>query len=500
MPTLHRVPPSPEVLSMLYMEYLRRGRPEGLSFRQYLHAIGYADRASEQDGMDDNRTVRVEASGGIELLQIPRTPVTGSLQVIVLLIDFADRPGRLPKRRYEDLLFSRSALPNGSMRDYFHEVSGGKVDVTGRVYGWLRLPKPYAWYSNGESGTNAMSYPRNAQRMAEDAVDVALAEEIPFPLELDRLGQGEATALFLIHAGRGAEVLPPQTRREEIWSHKWVLRQPRELAPGLLAGSYLTVPEDCKVGVCAHELGHLAFQWQDFYDPNYDRDGEHWDGAGRWDLMAGGANNGGGSRPAHPAGLHKLQHGWVQVMSLERSTSGVVLPPVSQGVVARVTSPVFERHQFLLLENRRREGFDFHLPGEGLLAWRIDLSGEMVASRGAGMSLLEADGRHDLDSPSDWNEGDAGDPFPGSSHTAFLRDDGSLCTSFPGGHRSGISLENIRIGEGGEILFDLDISHPRVRPKGPTPRKKAPPRRATASRGGSRRRKAGGRTSARSAH
>jgi transposase len=32
--------------------------------------------------------------------------------------------------------------------------------------------------------------------------------------------------------------------------------------------AYLTFPEDCKMGVCAHELGHLAFQWEDFYDPN----------------------------------------------------------------------------------------------------------------------------------------------------------------------------------------------------------------------------------------
>ena len=30
--------------------------------------------------------------------------------------------------------------------------------------------------------------------------------------------------------------------------------------------AYLTIPEDAKLGVCAHELGHLLFGWPDLYD------------------------------------------------------------------------------------------------------------------------------------------------------------------------------------------------------------------------------------------
>ena len=54
----------------------------------------------------------------------------------------------------------------------------------------------------------------------------------------------------------------------------------------------------------------------DFYDANYADDGQYWDGSGAWDLMAGGSYNGAGARPAHPAGLHKSQHGWIPIQTI----------------------------------------------------------------------------------------------------------------------------------------------------------------------------------------
>ena len=123
-----------------------------------------------------------------------------------------------------------------------------------------------------------------------------------------------------------------------------------------MASIYLTVPNDCKVGVCAHELGHLAFQWEDFYDPNYDQDGSEWDGSGVWDLMAGGSWNNGGITPAHPAGLHKSQHGWVTVETLKKSKT-ISLKPFTKkyGKVIKVVGTKYKPKQYLLLENRTRE-------------------------------------------------------------------------------------------------------------------------------------------------
>lgn len=455
------IPPSPNVMTDLYAQY-KRADIKGLTFQQYLQAIGFKNPAAGHQGMDDRHVLLSESNGGPEFLDIPTQPISGNLHVMVLLVDFDDRPGNHSREHYEDLLFSSGTYPFGSMKDYFREVSLEKVSITGDVHGWLRLPKSYSHYTNGESGTKWKSYPRNAPRMAEDAVHAAIDAGIEFPAELDKLGHGQVTALFIIHAGFGAEVFSnPVQQGNEIWSHKWRVTKPIPVAPGLSVTTYLTVPHNCRVGVCTHELGHLAFQWQDFYDPNYDEDGSEWDGAGRWDLMAGGSYNGDSNTPAHPAGLHKSQHGWIEVQTITKSTS-IELQPFGpkRANIARVVGPNYQKGQYLILENRARSGFDFHLPGEGLLVWRVDETAEQFSPDKPGMLLIQADGRHQLETPDDWNQGDAGDPFPGSANRKRLRDTGSISTSFPGQLASGIELKNIaRNATSGAVSLDVEIDY-----------------------------------------
>lgn len=455
--TLDRVPPSPDVMAGLYLRYLRDAKKFGITFRQFLEIIGYGNPADDVDGMDDAGVLFRERAGAIQRIEVPQTPVTGSLPVKVLLVDFVDKPGHLPPSHFEDMLFSVGAHPIGSMADFYKEVSLGKVEIAGSAHGWLRLPEPYAYYTNNESGMKPSHYPRNAQRMAEDAVRAALANGVVFDADLDKLGQGIVTALFIVHAGRGAEALHPSIAGSEIWSHKWALRTPIQVSPNLQASIYLTVPEDCMVGVCAHELGHLAFQWQDFYDPNYAEDGEEWAGSGAWDLMAGGSWNGGGSRPAHPAGLHKSQHGWVDVETMKKKTgtASVTLPPFTStyGKVLRLESHRLKPKQYFILENRCRTGFDAGLPGEGLLVWRVDERGEQEAPDVPGMLLIQADGLHELES--NWDQGDAGDPFPGSTGRTNLGDKGPISTSYPKQARSGIRLANIKTKGDGTITLDV---------------------------------------------
>jgi M6 family metalloprotease-like protein len=432
-------------MAILFMEYRHSGKRKKMSFKQFLVSIGFTDPAADTLGMDDAARFR-RGPAGPQLIEIPSHPVTGNLQVKVLLVDFPDRQGSVPPQHYADMLFSSGIYPTGSMRDFYKEISLGKVDVNGSVHGWLRMPKPYSYYTNNQSGLKAASYPHNAQRMAEDAVSAALQQGIQFGADLDKLNQGIVTALFIIHAGRGAEQMHPSIAGREIWSHKWNLRNPIDVGNGLSATIYLTVPNDCKVGVCAHELGHLAFQWQDFYDPNYGEDGKEWDGSGVWDLMAGGSWNGDGARPAHPAGLHKLQHRWVSVTTVTKSRKLTLKPYTAKtGRVYKIVSPQYSSKQYLILENRKKRGFDFNLPGEGLLVWRVDERGEMEAPNAPGLLLVQADGKHDLEKPKDWNEGDAGDPFPGQSGQTMLKATGSISTTFPKGKQSGVSLENIAV-------------------------------------------------------
>jgi immune inhibitor A len=459
-------------MAATYMDYRMSDRFKKISFREYLVEIGFTDPSIGVVGMDDSAQF-VPAPAGPQLLAIPSQPVVGKVQVMVLLVDFSDRPGVLDKSHYEGLLFSDGVYPTGSMRDYYKEVSLGKVDVVGTVHGWLRMPNPYSYYTNNESGTRWASYPRNAPRLAEDAVRAALAAGVKFDSSLDKFGRGIVTALFIVHAGRGAEVMQRSQQGGQIWSHKWNLRNPVEVAPNLSATIYLTVPHDCKVGVCAHELGHLAFEWQDFYDPNYDEDGTEWDGCGVWDVMAGGSYNGDGARPAHPAPLHKLQHGWIGASTITSSGSLTIKPyTATTGHVYKLVSPNFSKKQYILLESRKKAGFDFDLPGEGLLVWKVDEVAEMEAPAGPGLSLVQSDGRNDLNNPDDWNQGDAADPFPGSENKDSLSDTGPASTSFPG-KKSGIHLKNIQFSPTGVVTLKVEFgSTPQAKKKKPTKKKK----------------------------
>jgi len=455
---LHPVPPSPEVLAGLYLRYLREGAKLGVTFAQFLEVIGYGNHARDVEGLDDTRGAAMLTEGTIQKIEIPRVPIVGELRVMVLLVDFPDKVGHVSPSHFHDLLFSAGIHPTGSMRDFYAEISHGRVNVTGSVHGWLRLPQRSSFYANAESGMKWGSYPRNAQRMAEDAVQAALREGIPFDQHLDKLGQGIVTALFIVHAGRGAEELHESIAGSEIWSHKWALRAPIKVGPDLFASIYLTVPEDCKVGVCAHELGHLAFQWQDFYDADgKGKNGIIWSGSGSWDLMAGGSWNGGGSRPAHPAALHKVQHQWVEVHRIDEGSGEaveVLLAPheAGQTSILRIDSRHYKPGQYLLLENRRRAGFDNALPGEGLLVWRVDESGEQESPHGSGLLLVQADGRRDLERNL---KSDAGDPFPGSTGKVSLDDTGSVSTSFPGAMASGIRLRDIHVRLDGSVTLTV---------------------------------------------
>ncbi|HWC10455.1 MAG TPA: immune inhibitor A domain-containing protein [Acidimicrobiales bacterium] len=91
-----------------------------------------------------------------------------------------------------------------------------------------------------------------------------------------------------------------------------------------------TVPEDCNMGVCAHEWGHLAAQWADYYDTGR-QDLTRSDGLGNYCLMASGSWANGGLTPSLPNGMLRMFHGWIEPTLVTESTSDIVLKPAAEG-------------------------------------------------------------------------------------------------------------------------------------------------------------------------
>jgi len=404
------VAPSPELKERIKTELAnaRRGAAPPLA-----HVLGMA-RAPRRLGFDDGVVIPPEqfpVGTPYEVIRgaaAERAPLRGAVRVIVVLVEFSDRAMGETAAHFQELFFSTGVLPHGSVTEYYREVTGGLVDITGEVVGPYQLPETLAWYANGNFGIGKPSGTPRANIMAQDAA-VAADPDVNFgPYDND--GNGYVDAFIVVHPGGGGE----QTGNAgDIWSHKWVLPSAYG-TDGKQIYAYLTIPEDARIGVCVHELGHLLFGFPDLYDTDYTSEG-----IGNWCLMGGGSWNGGGDIPAHPSAWCKIKQGWATLTNV--TTGGTIsLPDVKTSRnVHRLWKDGTGGSEYFLLENRQRTGFDADLPGDGLLIWHIDEAQPGNTDENHyKVALVQADGRRELEL--DDNRGDGGDPYPGASgNTTF---------------------------------------------------------------------------------
>jgi len=330
-----------------------------------------------------------------------RSPLRGDVRVIVVLIDFTDKRFEQSIERFEQLFFSTGTIPTGSVTEYYTDVTGGLVHITGEVVGPFTMPQTLAWYANDNYGIGKPSGEPRANIMAQDAARAANASVDFGPYDND--GNGYVDAFIVVHAGEGGE---ETGNSGDIWSHKWVL--PEEFdADGTKIYAYLTIPENAKLGVAAHELGHLLFGFPDLYDTDYTSEG-----IGDWCLMAGGSWNGGGDTPAHPSAWCKAQQEWVGVENVTQDGTLTLADVKTSRTVHRLWTDGATGQEYFLLENRQQNGFDAGLPSGGLLVWHVDESQPSNEDENHYLvGLVQADGSRDLEN--DLNRGDGGDPYPG---------------------------------------------------------------------------------------
>jgi immune inhibitor A len=360
-----------------------------------------------------------------------RAPLQGVVRVIVVLVDYSDKVMEHTAAHFNDLFFSTGVLPHGSVKEYFAEVTGGLVDIAGEVQGPFRLPQTLEWYSNNNFGIGKPSGQPRAPIMARDTA-VAADPAVNFgPYDND--GNGYVDAFIVVHAGRGGE----QTGDSgDIWSHKWVLPDVYA-ADGTRIFAYLTVPEDSRIGVCAHELGHLLFGLPDLYDTDNTSEG-----LGDWCLMAGGSWNGGGDVPAHLSAWCKANQGWVEVTNVTANRILTIPDVQSSKSVYRVWTNGAPGSEYFLLENRQRAGYDARLPSDGLLIWHIDESQpDNTDETHYLVGLMQADGQRDLEMARD--QGDNGDPYPGATSNTALSPSSTPNSNSYTGVSSNVSITNI---------------------------------------------------------
>jgi hypothetical protein len=141
--------------------------------------------------------------------------------------------------------------------------------------------------------------------------------------------------------------------------------------------------------------------------------------------MATGCYNNGGKKPAHHSAYCKYYLGWTNLVTVASNLTDVE-------IIQAETSPISYRlwtsggvdHEFFMVENRQKTGFDSHLPGSGLLIYHVDVwettnDNEWCPGDPGGdhykTALEQADGKFQLEGCFGFgqNQGDVYDPFPG---------------------------------------------------------------------------------------
>jgi len=387
---------------------------------------------------------------------------SGNINILTILVDFSDK-----KAGTSDLFFDTLIYVNqtGTVTNYYREVSYNTLTITTielpSDLGWKGAPQTYAYYVDGQNGFG--SYPQNAQKLVEDAVD-AVDPYVNFS-QYDNNSDGYVDGLIVVHAGRGAEFSGSD---DDIWSHKWSI-SPR-LKDGVYIYNYSMQPEywsspgDMTCGVYCHELGHV-FGLPDLYDTDYSSAG-----IGNWSLMAGGSWNGSlGNSPAHPDAWCRIQLGFVTPTVLSLDQTNVSLPSIeSSQTIYKLWTNGLPGSEYFLVANRQQSGYDTYIPGNGLLIWHIDETKSTNTSEwwpGSGASshykvaLVQADSLWQMEH--NYNSGNSGDPYPGSTGNRLLNSTSSPNSKNYADANTNVSVGNIS-NSGSTMTADIAVGLPQA--------------------------------------
>ena len=345
---------------------------------------------------------------------------------LVILIDFADRKfaAEDPQAFYTEM-FSTENLTGfhdpiknqdvtclGSVRDYFRDQSDGAFNPPFDVYG------PYTSTRNANQCSDPTTIFTIALKNANDDVDYSI---------YDNNNDGMVDMVYFLVAGYSAASNGEASGY--LWPHastmfyrrinydgKWIDRyaSSTELYGWENTPSTVTVEG---IGTVCHEFSHVL-GLPDFYDTDYSESGGESHHPGEWDVMAGGADFNYGRTPVGYTLYERYALGWAHPKTIT-SPGSYSVGPVNEtrdGFILR--TPV--NNEFFMIENRQKTGWDYYLPGHGMIVSRVDSTNSSIWTN----NKVNCNPNHnyfEILRAGNSTIGDkSSDPFPGSSGNPMI--------------------------------------------------------------------------------
>lgn len=355
----------------------------------------------------------------------PAQPTHGAIVGLTVLVEFEDDPATIPESEIERFCNQEGYAAhgnNGSVRDYFYEVSNGKLTYTNIVLPYYRASKPKAYYAEA-----TVAFEERAQELLREALLHHLGQGADFSA-LSADADGFIRAVNLYYAGTCTNAWC-----EGLWPHQSTLATRVALPDGRQFADYQMsdMNDHLTLGTFCHENGHMVCDFPDLY--RYSGTGT---GVGVYCLMCVGGMDRNETNPIEVGAYLKREAGWGTDVPNQAASAITLNAGANEFLVHPKSS-----QEYFLIENRSANGRDAGLPGSGLAVWYVDeTASNTEPAPYYECELLQADGKQDLELGV--NEGDAGDLF--SSATKAVFDSATNPSStWRDGQPSGLTLSQI---------------------------------------------------------
>lgn len=311
----------------------------------------------------------------------------GKIYGLTLLVDFSDQPAPVTKDEISDWLnkegFNRDGC-NGSVRDYYLDVSNGQLDFTNEVFGWYRAKFPKSYYEGLEGYSGSDVLVKEIFEYFDSQVDYS---------RYDNDHDGITEAINIVYAGPGL------TWGQGLWPHAGWSSEIRD-GVRLQKHQMTDMPGKFSIYVFIHENGHMVFGWPDLY----------W--YGDYCTMGNRASD---LNPVAINDFYRADQGWIPFVDVTAENVGKVSTGVGEKCF-RLKNPSRPDKEGLVWSYVKNDGRNKVLNGSGILMQHYDFSidGNSAADK-LGLRIVHADSKGKNSDPEkdQW-------PSPGNRAGAFF--------------------------------------------------------------------------------